>query len=475
MTVFPTGYSEKITPHVNDMILLADSEDANKIKEGKYSAFKWADSTVPWPEWNGIESIVLQWTVWKVKTYRITYTDLTTYDFDVTDGADWAGTWDMEASTYDPTNKAQDVFAYADLKKTYDAVVAWTGWDYTTVWGAITAGKTNIFVRDGSYAETFWDCSTKNINIVAQSHWVVFTFNNTDAHSGVYILSDGSTNLWINWGKFLFTLNSTNTKGIGWSSGIAIQFKRENSYITVASDDALRYLSYLYTEAQNGFYNCNIEFTNGANGNSCRLAQSTMSFNDCYILNGNIYLNTSTFRDCHFHWLTNCQMVDSVFINTTLATWTISWNTRRLDNSFIDASSTWAFEVKWANGSKVYIVWAITLSWDNTNAIGAGITNCMFYSSGDITLNTYMSNCYIGQCANINLDSADSYMVNCRALVVTSIYLTTNADYAQIIGCKIVNGNKIVIQAGCTWARIIWNYCWAITDGGTTSVIANNN
>jgi len=40
MTVFPTGYSEKVTPNANDMILLADSEDLNKIKKGKYSAFK---------------------------------------------------------------------------------------------------------------------------------------------------------------------------------------------------------------------------------------------------------------------------------------------------------------------------------------------------------------------------------------------------------------------------------------------------
>ena len=37
---------------------------------------------------NGIESIVLYATVGLVKTYRITFTDATTFDFDVTDGAD---------------------------------------------------------------------------------------------------------------------------------------------------------------------------------------------------------------------------------------------------------------------------------------------------------------------------------------------------------------------------------------------------
>lgn len=47
-------------------------------------------------------------------TYTITYTDGSTYTFQVYNGADGTGAGDMRAETYDPTGKAQDVFAYAD-------------------------------------------------------------------------------------------------------------------------------------------------------------------------------------------------------------------------------------------------------------------------------------------------------------------------------------------------------------------------
>ncbi len=47
-------------------------------------------------------------------TYTITYTDGSTDTFQVYNGADGTGAGDMRAETYDPTGKAQDVFAYAD-------------------------------------------------------------------------------------------------------------------------------------------------------------------------------------------------------------------------------------------------------------------------------------------------------------------------------------------------------------------------
>ena len=47
-------------------------------------------------------------------TYTITYTDGSTDTFQVYNGADGIGAGDMRAETYDPTGKAQDVFAYAD-------------------------------------------------------------------------------------------------------------------------------------------------------------------------------------------------------------------------------------------------------------------------------------------------------------------------------------------------------------------------
>ncbi|MEI6529684.1 MAG: hypothetical protein WCN88_04830 [Candidatus Falkowbacteria bacterium] len=52
----------------------------------------------------GIVSITLISTVGKVKTYRILFTDATTFDYIVTDGADGTGSGDMIKATYDPLN-----------------------------------------------------------------------------------------------------------------------------------------------------------------------------------------------------------------------------------------------------------------------------------------------------------------------------------------------------------------------------------
>lgn len=58
---------------------------------------------------NGIDNISLISTVGLVKTYRITYTDATTFDYDVTDGEDGAGNGDMLASVYDPAGVEEQV------------------------------------------------------------------------------------------------------------------------------------------------------------------------------------------------------------------------------------------------------------------------------------------------------------------------------------------------------------------------------
>lgn len=50
---------------------------------------------------NGISGITLISTVGKVKTYRITMTDGSTFDFQITDGADGTGAGDMTKATYD--------------------------------------------------------------------------------------------------------------------------------------------------------------------------------------------------------------------------------------------------------------------------------------------------------------------------------------------------------------------------------------
>lgn len=68
---------------------------------------------------NGIASIALKsgnHAPGTTDTYEITFTDGTTFDFLVYNGANGTGAGDMLASTYDPQGKAQDIFAYADTK-----------------------------------------------------------------------------------------------------------------------------------------------------------------------------------------------------------------------------------------------------------------------------------------------------------------------------------------------------------------------
>ena len=66
---------------------------------------------------NGIASILLKsgsHAPGTTDTYEITFTDGTTFDFLVYNGANGAGSGDMKASVYDPQGKAQDIFAYVD-------------------------------------------------------------------------------------------------------------------------------------------------------------------------------------------------------------------------------------------------------------------------------------------------------------------------------------------------------------------------
>lgn len=95
---------------------------------------------------NGILSITLKsgtHAPGSYDVYTITMTDDTTFDFSVYNGANGQGAGDMLAAVYDPQNKHQDVFAYADsvakdkLNKTGD------GSDVTATFMAATS-RTNI-------------------------------------------------------------------------------------------------------------------------------------------------------------------------------------------------------------------------------------------------------------------------------------------------------------------------------------------
>ena len=67
---------------------------------------------------NGIASVVLlsgTHAAGTTDTYRITFTNATTFDFTVYNGADGIGAGDMLASVYDPTAKAADAFSMENM------------------------------------------------------------------------------------------------------------------------------------------------------------------------------------------------------------------------------------------------------------------------------------------------------------------------------------------------------------------------
>ena len=67
---------------------------------------------------NGIASVVLvsgTHAAGTTDTYRITFTDATTFDFTVYNGADGEGAGDMLASVYDPNAKNADAFSMTNV------------------------------------------------------------------------------------------------------------------------------------------------------------------------------------------------------------------------------------------------------------------------------------------------------------------------------------------------------------------------
>lgn len=63
----------------------------------------------------------------------------------------------------------------------YEAVVATSGGDYTTLGAAITAGKTRIFVRNGTYVESTISTATASLRIVGESQAAIISMGTNSA------------------------------------------------------------------------------------------------------------------------------------------------------------------------------------------------------------------------------------------------------------------------------------------------------
>lgn len=134
----------------DDLVFTKDDASTVTLEDAKIDlkGDTWANGTdwIDWVDWNGIASITTN-KVGKTTTVTITEDDSTVTTFDVKDGFDGTGAWDMLASTYDPTSVAGDAFDMDNMvagttNKLYTATIAtrlantsWTNtWDQDLSW-----------------------------------------------------------------------------------------------------------------------------------------------------------------------------------------------------------------------------------------------------------------------------------------------------------------------------------------------------
>jgi len=201
-----------------------------------------------WATWNWISSIVLTWTVWLVDTYRITYTDLTTFDYTVTnwlDGTNWTnwtnGTnWNWIISitlistvwlvkTYrilftDTTTFDYTVTDWINWTWLVNSVVAWTNItvDNTDPTAPIIASPLQTITLTGDV--TWWGTWTfaatlanswadawtyTNANVTVDSKWRVTTIVSWASWSGWIVSTTNEVPTWlVNWSNTVYTISN---------------------------------------------------------------------------------------------------------------------------------------------------------------------------------------------------------------------------------------------------------------------------
>ena len=154
--------------------------------------YKGLKSLLQGADGNWIASIALLSTVWLIKTYRITYTDATTFDYFTTDGIDWAWTvssivwWaNTTVDNTDPTNPIVNT-TQIDISWKQNILLEWAfvNWDktkldsaVTLIWSETLTNKT-ITTRTNTITSSttptpIWD-TTDEFTVTALAVWATF-------------------------------------------------------------------------------------------------------------------------------------------------------------------------------------------------------------------------------------------------------------------------------------------------------------
>ena len=187
---------------------------------------------------NGITNISLISTVGLVKTYRITYTDNTTFDYTVTDGANGTGTGDMLKSTYDPANGSRQV-AFAD------SVVPYTG--ATT---NLSLGSHNLDLNNTTF--------TSQTGVITKNGYrFIHDFNY--GNNGTVTTSGQNTFLGINAGNFTMGSTATIVGQASYNTGVGVNSLTSN---TTGSQNTANGYASLYSNTT-GNQNTALGFNSG--------------------------------------------------------------------------------------------------------------------------------------------------------------------------------------------------------------------
>lgn len=282
----------------------------------------------------------------------------------------------------------------------FDCTVAGTGWDYTTIWAALAAGKSNIFVKNGTYTETYWDCTAKNAIITGQSMlWVVVTFSQDVANtSNCYINADNGTGFNIKNITFNITYSGWNYVFIYTSTSFADKkFKIEWCAINYG------------------------QWNNPSSGEYRKLVSGTyidMTYNSTLMTIPRSFENG--FFDCYFYtnydkiWWNNPLVLWYSWFNyfkecrftTDTSAWTINLNgITILDSCFLDI-----YRYSWGWLAVIDTTINLKAGWSHSNNAWWPWSSIDFYSMRDsyikyntsVTTSTDM-NIYYG-CINTNLN-----------------------------------------------------------------------
>lgn len=207
------------------------------------------------------------------------------------------------------TENTNDLTFTATGQSTFDAIVAPSGGDYTTVGAALTGGAKRIFVEAGSYTEDSRDIGANDIVIVgAGGDSVDFTFNNTNSHTGSsYLRNSGLSSLIVTGCKFTVHWNSTNSIFMSTGTGndeTLIVF--QNCIFDVNTDGTIGDQSdydifNLNASRNSGFRDCVMIFNNLANKPIKTGGGTPVTFDNVYADDANIIWggnNQDVYKNC---------------------------------------------------------------------------------------------------------------------------------------------------------------------------------